>query len=66
MALSLQRLDFLADPAGLVLGVPDRAHDHLVAFVDLGPQGLAEPPAILRNHSARRPEDVRRRAVVLL
>jgi hypothetical protein len=37
MALALQRLDLLADPAGFIHSVPDRAHHDLVAFTRLGP-----------------------------
>src|SRR5439155_6695394 len=47
MALALQGLDLLADPAGFLLGVPDRTHHDLLAVTCLGPQGLAEPPTVL-------------------
>src|SRR5438270_8365554 len=66
MPLALQCLDLVADPAGFLLGIPYGPDDDLFALVSLGPQGLAEAAAILRDNAARRPEDVRRRAVVLL
>src|SRR3546814_9390324 len=60
------RLDPFADEAGLFRAVP-HAHDaDFFAGLSLGPQGLAEPAAIVRNHAAGRTENVRRRAVVLL
>src|SRR5215469_4945074 len=65
VAFTLQRLDLFANPAGFFLGVPDGAHHDLVAFVRLGPQRLAEPPAVLRDHPRRCAQDVRGRAVVL-
>src|SRR5262249_49255636 len=65
VASSLQGLDLVPYPAGLLFGVPQGANDDLVALVCLGPQGLAEPAAVLRDHSARRPENVRGRAVIL-
>jgi len=57
--LSLQRLDFVACPAGFLLGIPHRAHDDLFALIRVGPQGFAEAPTVLRDHAARRPENVR-------
>src|SRR4029077_7357102 len=66
MASALQRLDLLADPAGVLFGVPDGTDHDFVAFVRLGPQGLAEPPTVLRDHSRGCAEDMRSRAVVLL
>src|SRR3546814_9222994 len=60
------RLDPFADEAGLFRAVP-HAHDaDFFAGLSLGPQGLAEPAAIVRNHAAGRTENVRRRAGVLL
>src|SRR5439155_26256722 len=37
VTLALQRLNLLADPAGFIYSVPDRAHHDLVAFARLGP-----------------------------
>src|SRR5207253_8291795 len=64
--LALQCLDLVADPAGFLLGIPDGPHHDLFALVGFGPQRFAETAAVLRDHAARGPEDVRRRAVVLL
>ena len=47
--LPLQRLDLVADPARLLLAVPDVAHDDLIAAAGVGEQGLAQPAAILRD-----------------
>ena len=66
MALALQRLDLVADPARLLLGIPQGSDHDLVAVPGLGPQGLAEPAAIMRDHATGRTQDARRRAVVLL
>ena len=66
MTLPLQRLDLVADPPRLVLGVPQAAHDDLFAARGAGPQGLPEAAAVMRDDAARRREDFRRRAVVLL
>src|SRR5205085_7943002 len=65
-AAPLQRLDLLADPARLLGPVPDADHRDLLAFALLGPQSLAEPPAIMSDEAASRGEDVRRGAVILL
>ncbi len=66
LPLTLQRLDLVADPAGLLLGVPQPAHHNFVAGLGAGPQGLAEPPAIMGDDAGRGGEDLRRRAVILL
>ena len=63
--LALQRLDLLADPTGFLLGIPHGPHDNFFALARFGPQGLAEAAAVLRDHAARRPQNVRCRAVVL-
>src|SRR5206468_2979833 len=65
-ALALQRLDLVADPARLLVGVPDAAQPHLVALVRLGPQRLAEPPLVMRDQRPGGGEDAGRRAIVLL
>ncbi len=66
VALALQRLDFVAGPARFLLGVPDTADDDLVAVIGLGPQGLAEPAAVVRDHPGGGGENARGRAVVFL
>ena len=45
-----QRLDLLADPAGFLLGVPHGTDHDFLAFPRLGPQHLAKPTAVLRDH----------------
>src|SRR5262249_32712531 len=62
---AVQGLDLVADPAGFLLGIPHRPHDHFLAFVRLRPQGLPEAAAVLCDHSPCCAEDVRRRAVIL-
>lgn len=47
---ALQRLDLIADPARLVLTVPVADQTQLFALGQLGPQGLAQPPLIARDH----------------
>ncbi len=66
VALALQGLDLLADPAGFLLGVPHRTHHDLLALTRFGPQRLAEPPSVLRDHPRGGTQDVRGRAIVLL
>src|SRR5215472_1609103 len=65
MLLSVQYFDFITDPAGFLLGVPHGPHEDFFALVCFGPQGLAEPAAILRDHAAGGTENVRRRTVIL-
>jgi hypothetical protein len=60
------RLDLLPDPAGFLRAVPDADHADPVARVDLGPQRLAEPSAVVSDQPAGRAEDVRGGTVVLL
>ena len=64
--LALQCLDLVADPARLLLGVPQRRARRLVALLGAGPQGLAEPAAVMRDDAAGGGQDLRGRAVVLL
>ncbi len=64
--LAVQCLDFIADPARLLLGVPHPAHQDLVALSGAGPERLAEAAAIVRDDPGRGSEDLRRRAVILL
>src|SRR5207244_11732403 len=47
-------------------GVPQPAHDDLVALAGAGPQGLAEAAAVVGDDAGGGGEDLRRRAVVLL
>ena len=66
MAVPLQRLDLLADPARLLLGIPQTAHDDLFAACGAGPQGFPQAAAIMRDDAARRRQDLRGRTVVFL
>ena len=63
---ALHRLDLLADPARLFLAVPMADQADLLALVGLGPELLAEPPLVARDHARGGGEDMRGRAVVLL
>src|SRR4051794_6969005 len=65
MTLRAQLLDFVADPARLMLGVPQSAHDDFLAVPGAGPQGFAETAAIIRDDTAGGGQDFRRRTVVL-
>ena len=58
--------DVVGDQAGFGLSVPHAAHAHLLAAVGLGPQGLAEPRAVLGDEAGGGGEDVLGRAVVAL
>ena len=62
---ALDRFELVADAARLLGPVPDADHLDLLALVLLGPQGLAEPAAILRDQARGGGEDVRGRAVIL-
>src|SRR3954452_1918328 len=66
MPPTLQRLDLVADPARLLLGVPQPAHGDLVAGLGAGTQRLAEPAAIMRDDPGGGGEDLGGRAVILL
>src|SRR5204863_8434624 len=66
MPPALQRLDLVADPARLLLGIPQPAHGDLVAGLRAGPQRLAEPAAIMRDDPGSGGQDLRGRAVILL
>ncbi len=64
-ALPPQRLDLLADPPCFLRPVPHADDADFLACVGLGPQRLAQSPAILRDHAGRRREDLRRRTIIL-
>ena len=66
MPFALQGFDLVAGPARLLLSVPQPAHDDFFALLGAGPQGLAEPAAIVRDDAGRGGKDLRRRAVILL
>ena len=60
VALALQRLDLVADPAGLLLGVPQRrARTTFSPSSGAGPQGLAEPAAVVARSPRPRPPECR-------
>src|SRR3546814_18721560 len=65
-ALALEAFEFLADPPGFLGPVPHADDAKLVAGIELGPQGFAEPPRSLRAHYRRGGQDQRGRAVILL
>src|SRR5947207_10588596 len=65
MPPALQRLDLVANPARLLLGIPQPAHRDLVAGIGTGPQGLAEAAAVVRDDTDGGGEDLRGRAVIL-
>jgi hypothetical protein len=48
-ALAFEPLDLLADPARFLGRVPHADHADLLAGGKLGPQRLAEPPAVARD-----------------
>ena len=54
-----QRLDLFPDPARLFLAIPMADQPDLLALRHLGPQRLAEPPGISRNHPRRGGKDMR-------
>ncbi|PAV72124.1 hypothetical protein WR25_11663 [Diploscapter pachys] len=64
-AVPLRGLDLVADPAGFFGPVPHPQHAHLFAYVEFGPQRLAEPTAVMRDHARCGAEDVGRRPVIL-
>ena len=64
--LALQRLDLLADEAGLLLAVPGAGDRHLLARLVLGAQRLAEPALVVGDEMRGGGEDVAGRAVVAL
>ena len=65
-AAALDGLDLLADAARFLGPVPDADDLDLLALALLGPQGLAEPAAIVGDEAGGGGEDVRGRAVILL
>jgi hypothetical protein len=66
MPPALQRLDLVAGPARLLLGVPQPAHGDLVAGLSAGPQRLAEAAAVVGDDAGGGGEDLGGRAVILL
>ena len=65
-ALTLVRLDLLADETGLLLVVPAARDTHPLALLALGPQRLAEARAVVRDQPGCRPQYMSGRAVVAL
>ena len=66
VAVALQLLDFLADGAGFLLGIPGAGDGDLLAVDVLGAQRLAEPSLIMRDQMRGGGEDVAGGAVVAL
>src|SRR5215470_2866526 len=66
MALSLQRLDLLADRARLFLRIPGTGDLHLLARLVVGAQRLAEPALVVRDQMRGGGEDMRSAAIVAL
>src|SRR6185312_10596183 len=66
LAFALARFDLVADPARLLLAVPEAFEDDAFALVERRPQGLAEPAFVLGDERGRGGKDVWGRAVVLL
>src|SRR5579863_8496244 len=66
VALALQLLDFFADGAGLLFGVPGAGHGDLLAVDLFGAQSLAEPAFIIRDQMRGGGKDVTGRAVIAL
>ena len=66
LALALQRLDLVADPARFLLAVPDAAQDDALALVGTVQSVLPSRPSFCAISAEAAAEDVRRRAVVLL
>ena len=65
-ALPLPGLDLVGDEGGLLLVVPQAGDLDLLALLALGPQRLAVPAAVARDHARGRAQDVPGRAVVAL
>ena len=63
---ALERLDLLADPAGLGLAVPMPDQAHRFARFGIRPQRLAQPPLVRRDQAGRRRQDLRGGPVILL
>jgi hypothetical protein len=54
----LHRLDLLADPARLLLAVPMADQADLLAVLGVGPQRLAQPVLVGRDHAGGGGEDM--------
>ena len=65
-AIALDRLDLLADPPRFLRPVPYADDAHLLAHIDIGPQCLAEPRAILGDHPGCSAQYMRGRSIILL
>ncbi len=63
---TLQSLGLLANPARLFLAVPMADQTNFLALLDFGPKFLAKPVLIASNHTCRRRQNMRCRAIVLL
>ncbi len=63
---ALMGLDLLADEARFLLVVPEARDAHPRALLALGPKGLAEPRAVVRDQARGRAQDVPGRAIVAL
>ena len=63
---TLRGFDLIPDPARLFLTIPMADQAHLFALGFFGPQGLAQPPLIARDHARRGGQNMRGRAVILL
>ena len=64
-AVTLGRLDFVADAPRFLGAVPHAEHLDLLARVELGPQFLAQPAAVVGDHAGCGGQDVRGGAVIL-
>src|SRR5205085_6017635 len=65
-ASRLERLDLLANPACFFRAVPNTDNPNFFTVAGIGPQGLAEPPGIVRDQAVGGSQDVGGRAVILL
>ena len=66
MLVALQRLDLLADRAGLLVAVPHAAQRDALTLLGLGPQGLAQPALVMGDQVRCGGQNVRRRTVIAL
>src|SRR3546814_12504414 len=65
-ALALEAFEFFADPPRLLGAVPHADDAQLAAGIKLGPQGVAEPPRILRHPPRGGGKHPRRERVLLV
>ena len=66
VALTLQRLDLVADGARLLSRIPGAGDGDLLAVLIVGEERLAEPALVVGDEVGRRRQDMARRAVVAL